>query len=374
VTGTMRWAIEPRRRRIGYAVVALVLALLCLFPRPWVARAKLLPQDSSSAGLGQVLNSLGGQLATFANLFTGGKPPNDLYVVIGRSATVTDQVISSLGLVGPGRDYSTVRAARVALAKRVDIHLLLGGVLEVETRTFDPDRSLRITRAYVAAISDRIAALTRNTISYKSRIVRQRFRDAGNRVVATEQALDAFRRANRLAAPEQELGSAIATRAGLQAQLSAKEVELRSIEQVAGPENPQLAAARAQVATLEGQLNSTSLPANGAGGPNVAGLSAVSSRYLDLYRDYRFAQALYDVYSRASEQVEVENLSAESASYIQMVEPANVDAERHYNVSAVALLALVIVVALFTEVYVPLTGLEWRHVFGREPAGAQVDA
>ncbi len=366
MTAVARWVLEPRRRRIGYIAIALVLAVLCVVPRPWVARAKLLPQDANSAGLGQVLNSLGGQLATFANLFSGGKPPNDLYVVIGRSMAVTDRVINSLQLVGPDRQYATVRDARIALAKEVDIHLLLGGVLEVETRTYDADTSMRITKAYVDAISDRIAALTRNTIAHKSKIVHQRFREAGERVVRAEQALDAFRRANRLASPEQELGSAIALRASLQAQLAAKQVELRSIEQVAGPENPQLAAVRAQVAALQGQVASTGRPTSGAGGPNVAGLGAVTSRYLDLYRDYRFAEALYEVYARATEQVEVENLSAESANYIQIIEPVNVDAERHYNVSAVALLILIILMAVFTELYAPLTGLEWQHVLGRE--------
>ncbi|MDR6144279.1 capsule biosynthesis protein [Sphingomonas sp. NCPPB 2930] len=366
MTAVHRWILEPRWRRIGYLAIALVLAVLCVVPRPWVARAKLLPQDANSAGLGQVLNSLGGQLATFANLFSGGKPPNDLYVVIGRSMAVTDRVINSLKLVGPDRQYATVRDARIALAKEVDIHLLLGGVLEVETRTYDADTSMRITTAYVDAISDRIAALTRNTIAHKSKIVHQRFREAGERVVRAEQALDAFRRANHLASPEQELGSAIALRASLQAQLAAKQVELRSVEQVAGPENPQLAAVRAQVAALQGQVASTGRPTSGASGPNVAGLGAVSSRYLDLYRDYRFAEALYEVYSRATEQVEVENLSAESASYIQTIEPVNVDAERHYNVSAVALLILTILMAVFTELYAPLTGLEWKHIFSRE--------
>ena len=151
----------------------------------------------------------------------------------------------------------------------------------------------------------------------------------------------------------------------LQAQLQARQVELQSLQQVAGPESVQLQTVRAQIAALQSQLAATDQPSQGAGGPNISGLSELQSRYLDLYRDYRFAQALYEVYARASEQTAVESLVTESATYIQVVEPANLDADRHYNIAAVGLLVALALMALFTELYVPATGLEWRDVFGR---------
>lgn len=350
---------EPRVRRIGYAVLAVSLAILCLFPRPWVARAKLLPQDSSSAGLGQIVNSLGGQLSNFANLLSGGRTPNDLYLIIGRSSGVTDDVIAKLDLVGPGKSYAAATDAKVALDKQVDVRLLLGGVVEIEATTHDGARSLALTRAYTDAISRRISLLTRQTTRRKGEIVRQRFEDARSRVTETEGLLDAFRRANRLASPEIQLGSEISLRTNLQSQLQAKLVELRSLSQTAGPENTELQTLRAQIAEIQGQLARTTRSGLGVTGPSVTGLSDIQSRYLNLFRDYRFAQALYDVYSRASEQVAVESLVAESGTYIQVVEPANIDARRHYNVPALALLALIVLAAAFTELYAPATGLGW---------------
>lgn len=340
-------------------MLALVLAVLCFFPRPWVARAKLLPQDSSSAGLGQIISSLGGQLSNFANLLTGGRSPNDLYLIIGRSDAVTEDVIRAQHLVGPGRPYGSERAARVDLARKVDVHLLIGGVVEVETRTHDPQESLNLTQAYLTAISDRIGALTRQTTRRKGEIVAQRFRQAQAKVIETENVLDAFRRTNRLASPEAQLGSALALRTNLQAQLAARQVELQAAQQTSGPENPQLHALQAQIAELKGQIDRTQQPSSGVEGPNVGGLSELQTRYLDLFRDYRFAQALYDVYARASEQVAVEEMVADSATFIQVIEPANLDAGRKFNVSAVALLVGVFLVAIFTEVYVPATGLRW---------------
>jgi hypothetical protein len=357
---------ETRKRRIAYAITGVVLAILIVVPEPHVARAKLLPQDSSSAGLGQILNSLGGQLGSFASLLSGGRPPNDLYLVIGRSDGVADDVIQALKLAGPQRSYASVREAKVALARKVDVHLLLGGVLEVETTTHDAANSVALTSAYVTAISNRIGQLGRQTIKSKTAIVARRFEDARMKVVQTETALQAFRSQNRLAEPEIQLGSELSLRAQQQAQLQAKTVELQVMQQTAGPDNPALQAVQGEVAALRAQIGQSERPTLGAAGPNVSGLSVLQNRYLNLFRDYRFAQALYEVYSRASEQVAVENMVAESATYIQLVEPAHLDADRHYNISAIALFSLLVLIILFSEVYVPLTGLRWVDVTSRD--------
>ncbi len=355
---------DPCWRRRCYAVAALVLALLTIFPQPYVARAKLLPQDSSSIGLGSTLNALGGQLQGFAALFGGAKQQTDMYLAVSRSAEVGDAVIKSLKLVGPG-GYDDVTSARIALAKKVDVHTLTGGIVEVEVRAHDAEEAEKLTRAYVAAIGTRIVALSKDRVERKRAIVMQRFEEAGDRVVATEQALNDFRRRNRLAEPQAELGAALSVRAGLEARLQAKQVELQTLEKVQGPENPQLMAVQTEVASLRAQIARSAQPAAGAAGPNVAGLSEVSGEYLNLYRDYRFAQALYEVYARSSEEVAVETLVGETAASVQILEAPRLDADRKYNVAAVALLALVILGAIFTEIYAPATGI---RLFGKHAA------
>ncbi|PMY01874.1 capsule biosynthesis protein, partial [Pseudomonas sp. MPR-R2A5] len=44
----------------------------------------------------------------------------------------------------------------------------------------------------------------------------------------------------------------------------------------------------------------------------------------------------------------------------QIIEQPRLDADRKYNISAVALLALVFGLALFTEFYAPATGIRLR--------------
>lgn len=350
---------NARTRRIGYALLALVLAVLCVVPRPWMARAKVVPQDANSIGIGAMTSAVGGQAQGFAALLGGAKTPIDFYLAVGRGTEVTDAVIDQLKLVGPA-GYDTIDGARLAMKRKVDIHSLTGGIVEVEVRTHDPREAEAITRAYVKAISARLTALGQDRIRRKQEVVEQRFKSAAGRVVAAEAALDAFRRRNRLALPEAQLGSALSLRAGLEAKLQAKQVELRTLEQFQGPENPQLQAVRTEVASLRAQIAQTANPGAGPAGPNVAGLSEVSSAYLNLYRDYRFAQALYEVYARSTEEVAVETLAVEAASDVQIVEASRLDSDRKYNIPAVALLCLLILLGLFTEVYAPATGLNLR--------------
>ncbi|MCG2840508.1 capsule biosynthesis protein [Sandaracinobacter sp. RS1-74] len=351
---------EARLRRRLYAAAALLLAVLAVVPQPYVARAKLVPQDSNSLGLGSMMSAIGGQLQGFAALLGGGRQPVDFYLAIARGAEVRDDVIERLKLVGPG-GYASADKARLALIRDVDIHSLTGGIVEIEVETHSAARSEALTAAYLAAITERIRALGHERIERKRELVLGRFREASARVAEAEQALNAFRKRNNLAEPEAQLGSELSLRVGLQAQLQAKQVQLDTLAQFQGPDNPEQQALRAEIASLRAQIGRSTRPDVGAAGPNVAGLSDVHSQYLNLYRDYRFAQALYEIYARSSEQVTVESLASESVSDVQVIEAPRLDPDRKYNLPALALLALLALLAFFTEIYAPATGIRlWK--------------
>ncbi|HEX6219075.1 MAG TPA: capsule biosynthesis protein [Sphingomicrobium sp.] len=363
VRDTIIWVQNDRNRRIVYVLAAIIAAFLIFFPRPYVARAKIVPQDTSAsaASTTALLGALGGGPQSIGSLLAGGRTSNDLYLIIGRSDSVAEDVIKRLDLAGPGKRYASVDAAKRALEKRVDVHLLLGGAMEIETKLQDADYALELTDAYAGAISRQLANFGRQIVDNKQKIVQQRFQDAAGRVANSEAALNAFRRANNLAEPEQELSSEIVQRANLEAQLRAKQVELQAMSEFRGPESAELAALRTEIAGLQAQVARTATPSTGVAGPNVAGLSALSTRYLSLFRDLRFQQSIYDVYQRSAEQVEVEQLAAESASYIQTIDPAHIDPDRQYNVWAMALFASIVLLAFFTEWYAPATGLFRRR-------------
>jgi hypothetical protein len=359
---------NDRSRRIVYLLLAVVSAILIFLPKPYVARTKIVPQDTSAsaASTTALLGALGGNAQSIGSLLTGGRPSNDLYLIIGRSDSVKADVINRLGMVGPNAPFQSQRKAMLWLERHVDVHLLLGGVMEIETKLYDPDRARAITGTYAEAIGSHLARYGRQIISNKRRIVDERIRDSSQRVALAEAEVSEFRRSHNLAEPEQQLGAALSQRADLEAQLQAKEVEYQTLSRLRGPESAELLALGSDIAGLRQQIARSTTPSSEIGGPNVAGLTAVQLRYLDLYRNLRFQQAMYDVYQRSAEQVAVESLAAESASYIQTIDPAHVDPDRHYNIWAIGLFGGIVLLALFTEWYAPVTGL-----FGRRADGPQ---
>jgi hypothetical protein len=353
------WVRDDRKRRLTYLVLAIVSAILIFFPRPYLARAKIVPQDTSAtaASTTALLGALGSNGQSIGSLLTGGRPPSDLYLIIGRSDSLANDVIKSLNWVGPGRRFSSNRQAKIFLDRHVDVHLLLGGVMEIDTKLYKPDDALQITHAYEEALSRQLASFGRQIILNKQRIVQRRFRDAADRVARAEVALNSFRRAHNLAEPEQQLSSELVQRATLDAQLKAKYVELQTMSQFRGPESNELASIRSDIAGLQAQIARTTTPRTGPAGPNVARLTDLSLHYLELFRDLKFQQSIYDIYQRSAEQVEVEELASESASYIQVIDPAYIEANRQFNIWAIALFAAIVLLALFTEWYAPATGL-----------------
>ena len=356
------WA-APRRRRIAYAVAAVLLALLCIFPRQYVARTKMLPDDSSGGQLTSIFSALGGRMQNFASLF-GDRGTIEVALSIARSQSIADDVIKNLRLVGPNARFATMRQAQLYLGKSVDVHSLTGGMLEVEVRSSDSDWALRLTRAYLKAVSYRISNYGRQQVERKQRIVSQRLAEATQTLSKAEAELGAFKRENKLADPQVQLGSQMMLRTNIEGQLQAKLVELQTIRQVASGENPALRAVETQVSTLRNQLAQTAQATSGPSGPTVAGLTGISLQYANLYRNYTFAQGIYEVYARSSEEVSVQALVAKSAGEVAVIDEPHVDPKRYFNIWAVASLGLLLLLAFFTEFYVPATGM-FEH--RREP-------
>lgn len=349
---------DVRRRRRAYAVAAAVLALLCLFPRQYVARAKILPQDADSAGLSAVMGALGGGFQNFASLL-GARQSIDVYLTIARSNDVADDVIRRLRLEAR---YGGEAQAHKRLEKKVDVHSLMGGVIEVEAHDADRAFSQQLVTVYSDAIRRRLADLGRQHTSEKKAVVTRRLGAAATRLASAQSALSDFRRANHLAAPEAQLGAAVTLKTQLEAQLQAKTVELQTAQRFGTSENMQVKAIVSDIAGLRRQIAASESPAAGDGGaPNLAKLAEKSTEYLNLYREQAFAQALYEVYTRYLEGIIVEDLVANTNSNVQLIENPYIDPHWRINMWAAGSLAALALLAFYTEYYAPLTRLALRR-------------
>ncbi len=352
VLGT-RWARDPLRRRVTIAVVLILLAVLCVWPRHYLAQTELLPNEAGStlsSVLGSASGTAGGVLA-FGTLIGNHASPIESDLTIARSQSVLTDVVARLRR--EGRISGDPERAEVQLRHKSDMEALRGGILKVSVVDKDPAFALAAVRNYVASLSERIAAITRVQAARKRAVTVSRLNAASVDLVQAQQALDRFRAANHLAAPEIQLGSAVSLVTGLQARLDAAEAQLRALQRFATPDNFQVQALTAEIAGLRDQLANAQANGTDAQGPSVGGMTPVLTQYRNLYRNQLFAEAEYEIYRRYLGTVSVEDLAADIN--MDIVEPPYVDPERQLNTPAVGALILALMLAALAEFYIAQT-------------------
>jgi len=342
------WLRLALRRRIIFAVAALLLGVLSIWPQHYAAEAQLEPQDSggglSAALAGQ--GAAGGLLSLGALL--GNKQPIEADLTIARSHAVLDLVIRDLRLVGrPG--FGNLNGAEVALRQKLGVIAIRGNILQITARDRNPALALGIVAATADAIQTRLADISLKQAAQKRAVARDRLSDATISLARAQAALSQFRTVNRLAAPEQQLGAAVGLLASLEGRLQAKQVEVATLENFETADNIRLKAAHDELAAIRAQVEAAKVASRGQDTSNLAGIASTNEVYFNLYRDEKAAEILYEVYRRYLEEVAVDELSANEN--LILVEPAYIYPERQYNIGAVGLLSVVILLWICTEFY-----------------------
>lgn len=339
---------DAKRRRIGFAVVSAILAILCVWPRHYLARADLAPDDSGG-DLSSMLGSAsgGGLLALGALLGTHQSIDEDL--TIARSDVVRADVVRRLHLEArPG--YGDFEQAEVKLKKQVDMETIRGSILQISITDKNAAFDNALITNYVAAIRDRLTTLNLQQAAQKKIVAENRLEDASTRLAAAQSELDRYRSGNRLAVPEVQLGAAVALVTSLQAHLDAEQAELRAAQQFATGENIQVRIAKARIAGLQEQIAQAQAQAkSGGAGPTVGAMTPTISEYENLYRNEKFSEAEYEIYKRYFDSVIVAELSASTT--MDIIEPPHVIPERQFNINAVGGLILCIILAVLSEFY-----------------------
>ncbi len=344
-----RWVRDAGRRRICVIILVVVFAILSLWPRHYLARAALAPDDSGG-GLSSLLGAAGGGsgLLALGSLF-GTHQSIEEDLAIARSDIVLGDVVRRLRLT-ERRGYGDFEQAEVKLRKKVDMETVRGSIVQISVRDSDRAFAKALAAGFVSALRDRLTALNMQQAVQKKVVAENRLQDASAEVATAQGALDRFRAANKLAAPEIQLGSAVAVAAGLQARLEAEQAELRTAQQFATGNNIQVQVVQARIAGLQNQIAAAQANAGVGGGPTLGQMSPIISQYENLYRNEQYAQAEFEIYKRYLDSVIVDQLSA--TTNMDVIEPAYVKPERQYNLNAVGALILVLVLGGLAEFYV----------------------
>ena len=301
---------------LGVGLLALGVSLA--LPPVFTATATILPPQQQSSGLSAALGSLG----ALAGGGGGLKNPNELYVAMMKSQTVSDRLIERFDLKKRLQKESQ-SAARMALSASVTIAAAKSGLIEISVDDKDPKFAAALANAFVdelKALNQRLAVTDagKRRLFFEKQLheVRTDLRNAENRLQQLQQETG-------LVVPEGQVGVIIKNVAELKAKIAAKEVELSAMRTFATDQNPDYVRAVQALTTMKQQLAGFEENSGGGGLSMGAGnLPKNSLSYIRALREIKYNETLFELLAKQYEVAKVEE--SKDSSLIQVLDVATV--------------------------------------------------
>jgi uncharacterized protein involved in exopolysaccharide biosynthesis len=312
-------------RRIALtALAACVLGGIVgfLLKPTFTATAVIMPpqqqQSSAAALMGQLGSLLGGGGGGL-----GLKNPADMYVGILESRTIADRIIAKFDLKSV---YKTKRMedTRIALKKHASFEAAKNGLINITVQDQDPNRASEIANAYVDELYAMNSTLAISEAAQRRVFFDQQLEEEKRALTTAEGDLKSTQERTGIIQLGGQAESIIRSIAEVEAQISGREVQLRSMSTFATDQNPDFARLQQEISALRQQLSrlqddqqhlapgDTQLP---AGRVPAEGLE-----YARKLREVKYHETLYDLLSRQYEAARIDE--AKSAPIIQVIDRA----------------------------------------------------
>jgi uncharacterized protein involved in exopolysaccharide biosynthesis len=359
----MAIALGEEKQFIARATVsATLVALVACFawPSTYTAKTVLLPPQSSQNIPSNMLGALGALSSAGLNIGTTIKSPDELYVSLLKSRTVTDALISQFGLE-ERYGKSTLTDTRRELADKV---LIAGekrsGLITVEVEDHDPKFSAELANAYAVQLRQLMTRVAVTEAQQRRVYLEQQVERSKEELEKAENAFQKAQEKSGLLSIDVAAQSAIHAAAQLRAQITSLEIELRSMSAYAAPGNPDIQRKGAELSSLRKQLEKVE---GGTGA--TTHLTEVGLANIRAYRALKYQEAILGSMVALYETARAEE--AKEAPLVQQVDVAVTPDERSGPRRALIVM-LVVAISLFASAAISLIRRAWRSVSANDDA------
>ena len=282
------------------------LGLSYLITPTFTARTSFMPPQQQQSSAASALASLGG-LAALAGA-GGVKTPADQYVALMQSVTVEDRLIDQFKLLEV-YDKKLRVEARTELDNRVRIAVgKKDGLITVEVDDHDPERAAAMANRHVDELRRMTSLLAVTEAQQRRAFFERELAQTRDRLTLAQQALQGS--GFNAGALKAEPKAAAEAYAKLRAEVTTAEVRLQTLR---GTRSEQATEVQQQLATLgalRAELARSEQATQTTGGPD----------YIGKYREFKYQEALFDVYARQYELARVDE--SREGALVQVVDPA----------------------------------------------------
>jgi tyrosine-protein kinase Etk/Wzc len=300
------------------------IAISFLTPARFTATVTVLPPQQNST-LGSILASQGGSfgMASLAGSALGLKSPNDLYVAMLKSRTVEEGMVKKFDLMHEYRQRF-LSDARRALASHATIDGgSKDGLIHISIEDSNPTRAAELANGYVDQFQKLSGHLAITEAAQRRLFFQQQLEQAKNDLARAEEDLKSTEQETGIIQIDSQTRGLIETAASLRGQITAKEVQIQSMEIFATNENSELLQAKEELDALRKQLAKLG---NSEGGSDPTlivpkgKLASASLEYIRKLREVKYSETIFDILARQFEAAKLDE--AKQGAVIQIVDSA----------------------------------------------------
>jgi tyrosine-protein kinase Etk/Wzc len=330
---------------LGAGVLTGVVSLL--LPKMYTAEAKIMPPQQTQSLSASML----GQLAPLANMAgkdLGLRNSGDLYVAMLRSRTVADDLIQRFDLEKVYKQKRTIDTEK-QLENLTEITAGKEGVISVSASDHDPKRAADLANAYIEELQKLTQTLAVTEAGRRRLFFEREVVQASDELARAESALQKTQETTGFFQLDNQSKAIVESAAALQAQVTAKEVQVQSMRSYASAENPDLLRAQQELSALRAGLARMQLGQEGISLADVPmrKMPAAVLQYLRSLRDVKYRESLLELLTKQYEAARIDQ--GRDAAIIQVLDkavPPEVRSWPHRSVMVLSMFFVAFLVAI----------------------------
>jgi uncharacterized protein involved in exopolysaccharide biosynthesis len=354
-----RFRLVWSRRRTIWRVAGIGLALSVLIafmiPSRFQSRARLMPPDQGSSGLGLAmlaaggsggvgsqlgsgLGSMGSGLGAIAGNLLGIKNSSDLFVGILQSRTVQDDLIGKFDLKKVYTDRK-MEDARDDLDKHTDFSAdRKTGIITIEVVDKKPERAARMAGEYLNELNLVVTQLNTSAAHRERVFLEERLSQVKQDLETAENTFSQFASKNTALDVPAQGRAMIEAAANLEGQLIAAQTELQGLKQIYSDGNVRVRSTQARVDEIQRQLQRLGGKFDDASGsvdkedqsmyPSIRQLPMLGVSYADLFRNTKIQETIFANLTQQYELAKVEE--AKETPSIKVLDPPDIPEKKSF--------------------------------------------
>lgn len=240
-------------RRVAAVALATTAAgalAAAVLPKAYVSGTLLVPFAGTASRSSVALGGVPSGLSNFvAGTIGGGSPAERILNPVLGSSTLTDSIVHRVA-----HDRNSEEVVRRVLRKGVRVMRNPDGSFVVQVRAPDPQLAATIANTYPVLINKILARVSAEGVLAKAAFLRAQIDSADARLTVSERNLVEFAQRRSAPAAEQQAQRSLDAAAALQQGIFEQEIAVAQLRRTATPNNPELRAAEALLASRRAQL------------------------------------------------------------------------------------------------------------------------